>query len=131
MKILVIDNSATIRVMLKDFYKNLGYEVDEAKTSEEAIEFFEHSNYTLVTISQMLTSLTGLMVIEKFREIETLRKDKRITPILMISTNDNIETRVKAFEAGASEFITKPFTFQELNDKSKEAIQPDNIFEGS
>lgn len=131
MKVLVIESSATVRLMLGDFYKNVGFVVHEAKGSLEAISLFQENEYDLVTINFLLDEKSGLEVTSTLRTIEIEKGMNKLVPILMIAQSNSIENRVRAFELGVNEFITKPFTFQELNDKTQEALKPENLFEGS
>ena len=108
LKILVIDDEQLIRW---SFEKNLaaqGYKVQTAESGEEGLRLFEASNPDIVFVDNKLPKIQGLEVISK---IKSIHDD---TVIVFMTAYGSIDTAVKAMKLGASEYVTKPFTFKEI-----------------
>jgi CheY-like chemotaxis protein len=130
MKILIVDDSATIRMFLKSILEPRNFQVTEAVSAEEAISLFEKNSYDLITLDIEMTGSNGYAACKKIREIEKSRNSKTITPILFITSNDTMQGRIKGFEAGTTDFITKPFTKEFLLETVQNILYPKNLLEG-
>ncbi|MCB1142091.1 MAG: response regulator [Leptospiraceae bacterium] len=132
MRVLIVDDSITIRTLLKTLYKRKGMDVSEASSGEEAIEYFQLQKYDLITMDIELKGMNGYETSKKIREFEVEHyHNSKPTPILFISQNDSLEGRIRGFESGASDFITKPFTIKEIDSLTSKLLNPKNTFEGS
>lgn len=132
MKILIVDDSATIRKFLKSMLEPRNFQITEAVSAEEAISLFEQNSYDLITLDIEMAGSNGYEACRKIREIEKERniKSKSITPILFITSNDTMQGRIKGFEAGTTDFITKPFTKEFLLETVQNILYPKNLLEG-
>jgi CheY-like chemotaxis protein len=119
-KILVVDDEPNIvtllRVNLRDHY-----EVMDAYCGEEAIKKAKEEKPDLITMDVMMPAMDGLTVSQELKN-NPLTKD---IPIVIISAKTQTEDKFKAIEAGADDYITKPFTKSEL----KEVIDNNLYFE--
>lgn len=108
LKILVADDDEDLREILPDAIRNWGYEVTVAKDGAEAISMLRAQKHHLLLTDLMMPFMDGISLIGKIREF-----DNDIL-VIMITGNASMEHAVKAIEAGAYDFIAKPFRLDEL-----------------
>jgi two-component system, NtrC family, response regulator AtoC len=108
LKILVIDDEQLIRWSFEKQLSSRGYKVFTAADGEEGIRLFELNDPEIVFVDNRLPNIQGLEVISR---LKTVRED---TNIVFMTAYGSIETAVKAMKLGAVDYITKPFTFQEI-----------------
>jgi two-component system, OmpR family, KDP operon response regulator KdpE len=106
-RILVLDDEVQITRVLRASLSAQRYDVRTANDPEEALRLFEEWQPDLVVTDLMMPEMTG---IEFCREV---RKKSR-TPILVLSVRDQEHSKVEALDAGADDYVTKPFSIQEL-----------------
>jgi two-component system chemotaxis response regulator CheY len=112
---LIIDDSRAIRRILREQVGALGFEIAEAANGKEAIEHMASSQIPidLVLVDWNMPEMNGLEVVVK------LRSDHRYDGacIIMVTTETSPEQMIAALEAGANEYIMKPFTKEVIEDK--------------
>lgn len=111
MDILVADDLLETRLLLKSILKKLGHNVTTTEDGEEAWEALQNSNIAMVISDWEMPNLTGIELCKKIRETDMGRY---VYLILLTAKNEKNEL-VEGMEAGADDFITKPFNNQELN----------------
>ena len=109
-KILVVDDEAAVRRILTMRLAMAGYEVVSAADGEEALEMFASETPDLMVLDVMLPRLTGFEVLKWIRAHERLAK----TPVLILTAKGQEPDRLTAQSLGVDEFITKPFSNQEV-----------------
>ena len=103
-KILVVDDEARMRKLVKDFLSIKGYQVLEAGDGEEAVDlFFEQKDIALIILDVMMPKMDGW---EVCREI---RKNSKV-PIIMLTARGDERDELLGFELGVDEYISKPFS---------------------
>jgi len=107
-KILVVDDEASIRRILETRLKMAGYAVITAEDGEEAVELFNKTNPDLVILDVMMPVMDGYEVLSK------LRRKNISVPILMLTAKDGLNDKLKGFELGADDYVSKPFERAEL-----------------
>ncbi|MCH8156358.1 MAG: response regulator, partial [Nitrospinae bacterium] len=135
MKILVVDDSSTFRAIArKELEEEGGYEIIEAEDGEIALETLMSTPVNLVTMDVEMPGLNGYEVCKKIRSEEYSSKiigsANNPLPLIFITGNDSLEERAKGFEAGAADFITKPFLSGELLASVDRLLKPENKFKG-
>ena len=105
--ILIVDDEERIRRLLKLYLTKEGYASEEAADGVSAIRKIEEKDYDMVLLDIMLPEIDGLEVIKEIRKI----KD---TPIIMITARGDEGQRVEGFQAGADDYIVKPFSPREV-----------------
>jgi two-component system chemotaxis response regulator CheY len=112
---LIIDDSRAIRRILGTTMRGLGFEVAEACNGKEALETVNHLGPTLklVLVDWNMPEMNGLEFVTRLREDH--RFDSAF--IIMVTTETATEQVVRALEAGANEYIMKPFTKDVIEDK--------------
>jgi len=117
--ILIADDEPTNRFIIKRLLKQEGYNILEAKNGFEAIELTKHNRVDVILMDAMMPEMDGFEAIKEIKKIENLQN----IPILMITALDSKDDKVKAFESGANDFITKPVDKDELLLRVKSFVQ--------
>ncbi len=108
MTILVVEDEVKITRFIKKGLEMEHYTVEVAYDGEEAMAKAEINNYDLIILDIMLPKLDGIEVCRKLRE------KKVETPIVMLTARDTVEDRINGLDAGADDYLVKPFAFGEL-----------------
>lgn len=104
LKILVVDDEARMRKLVRDFLSRSGYEVLEAENGNQAVDiFFEEKDIALVILDVMMPVMDGW---ETCREIRSYSK----VPIIMLTAKSDEKDELLGFQLGVDEYITKPFS---------------------
>lgn len=116
-KILIVDDEPLIRDALAFKLTKDGYEVDTAEDGEKAIQKIEAQEYAIIISDIMMPFISG------FELVKILKERGTDAPVLML-TSLNSETAVlKAFDLGADDFMTKPFSPNELSVRIKKLLK--------
>jgi len=108
MKVLVVEDEAKVVEFIKKGLEEEGFEVDAAYDGMEALKYLSQNKYGVVILDIMLPEMDGNEVLKIMRE----RGDN--TPVIMLTAKDELEDKVKSFNMGCDDYITKPFSFEEL-----------------
>ena len=108
--ILIADDEPTNRLVAKIALKNENYNLIEATNGIEAVELTKKYKPDVVLMDAMMPKMDGFEAIQQIKEIETLQD----IPILMITALDSKEDKIKAFNSGANDYLSKPFDMTEL-----------------
>lgn len=108
MRILVVEDEAKVARALKEGLEREHYEVSLARTGEEGFYRANAESFDLVILDLMLPGRDGLEI------LETLRKRNVQTPVLILTARDALSDRVEGLDAGADDYLVKPFAFPEL-----------------
>lgn len=108
MTILVVEDEIKIVRFIKKGLEIEHYTVEIAYDGEEALQKAIINTYDLIILDIMLPKMDGVSVCKKIRE------EKIETPIIMLTAKDTVEDRIKGLDAGADDYLTKPFSFGEL-----------------
>ena len=107
MKILVVDDEANIRNVIKEYAEFEGYEVEEAVDGMEAVSKCKDQDFDIVIMDVMMPRLDG------FSAIKEIRKTKNI-PVLMLSARGEEYDKLFGFEIGIDDYVVKPFSPKEV-----------------
>ena len=111
MKILVVDDERAVRESLRRALELEGYEIDLAADGQEALQLLETNGDAqpdAVILDVLMPGVDGLEVCRR------LRRGGNRVPVLMLTARDEIENRVAGLDAGADDYVTKPFALEEL-----------------
>ena len=106
-RVLIIDDEAQITRVLRAAVSAQGYDVRAANDPEEALRLFEEWAPDLIITDLMMPGMTGIDI------CRAVRKKSKI-PILVLSVRDQERSKIEALDAGADDYVTKPFSTQEL-----------------
>jgi heavy metal response regulator len=107
MRILIVEDDTDVARFIEKGLKEQGYDVDVAYNGEEGLSLATAASYDLIILDILLPKIDGMTVCRK------LRVNNR-TPILLLTVRDLVEDKVAGLEAGADDYLTKPFAFVEL-----------------
>lgn len=108
MRLLVVEDEPNLNELITKKLKLDHYTVDSCLDGKEALDFFYMADYDAVILDIMLPGINGL----DFLKIIRRKQDK--TPVLLLTARDSIEDRVLGLDAGADDYLVKPFAFDEL-----------------
>ena len=118
-KILIVDDSASMRQLVAFTLKDSGYEVVEAPDGAEAVKVSEQHKVDMVVTDLNMPNLDGIELIRTLRG----RADYRFTPIVMLTTESQESKKAEGKQAGASGWIGKPFTPEQLLNVVKKCLR--------
>ena len=108
MRLLIAEDEKSLNKVLTKRLNAEGYSVDSCFDGEEALSFIEAGEYDAVILDIMMPLVDGLTV------LKTIRADRNPTPVLLLTAKDSIDDRVTGLDAGAQDYLIKPFAFEEL-----------------
>jgi two-component system phosphate regulon response regulator OmpR len=121
--ILIVDDDNRILKLLKKFLQQNNFLVSTALSAKEAFELLENFVFDLIILDVMMPEITGLEFAEK------IKITGKTLPIVMLTALSEPEDRVKGLEAGAKDYITKPFEPRELLLRINNLIDSHNIYQ--
>ena len=120
LKILVVDDEARMRKLVKDFLTNKGFAVIEAGDGEEAVDvFFAQKDIALVLLDVMLPDESGYDIVRKLRKNPATKK----LPVIMVTAKTAEMDMIKGLDEGADDYIKKPFSIMELITRVKALLR--------
>ena len=109
MKILIVDDEPAVRDSLRRALELEGYDIDLAENGREALERLEsNGQHDAVILDVLMPGLDGLEVCRR------IRRAGNHVPVLMLTARDEVANRVAGLDAGADDYVTKPFALEEL-----------------
>ena len=108
MRILVIEDEKKVADFIRRGLKEEGYAVDTASDGENGLLQAMEIDYDLILLDLMLPVLDGISLCKKLRE------NNIQTPLIMLTAKDSVKDKVRGLDSGADDYLTKPFSFEEL-----------------
>ncbi|MBO4508921.1 MAG: response regulator transcription factor [Spirochaetaceae bacterium] len=108
MRILLVEDEIHLAQALTEILKKNTYNADAVYDGKSGLEFARSGVYDLIILDIMLPKMTGIEV------LKNLRADKNSVPVLMLTAKDEIEDKVAGLDYGADDYMTKPFSTDEL-----------------
>lgn len=108
MRLLIVEDERALRCVLAERLTKEGYSVDACGDGNDARDYLGGAPYDLVLLDIMLPGTDGLALLRE------MRAQGRDTSVLLLTAKDSIEDRVKGLDAGADDYLIKPFSFEEL-----------------
>lgn len=108
MYLLIVEDNRDLAANLYDYLEGRGHTVDLAYDGRSGLEFALRDPYDIVVLDLMLPRLDGLDVCRRLRELGN------VVPVLMLTARDTLEDKLQGFQAGADDYLVKPFDLPEL-----------------
>lgn len=108
MRLLVVEDEPTLRVQLQQALSEAGYTVDQADNGQDALHLGENEPFDAIVLDLGLPVLDGLSVLKRWRA------DQIRTPVLILTARDQWHEKVAGIDAGADDYLAKPFHMEEL-----------------
>lgn len=105
--ILIVDDEERIRKLIKMYLEREGYTIDEADNGKTALDKAVNKDFDLILLDLMLPEMDGVEVCQRLRETKA-------TPVIMLTAKGEEANRVQGFEAGADDYVVKPFSPREV-----------------
>jgi len=109
MRILVVEDETRLAGLLKRGLSEEGHAVDLAESGEDALAWIDTADYGAIVLDVMLPGING------FDVCRAIRHQRRRTPVLLLTAKDAVADRVTGLDAGADDYLVKPFAFAELS----------------
>lgn len=114
MKILVVDDMSSMRRIIKNTLKQLGYpNVEEAEDGQKALEMVRKESFDLVVSDWNMPNMNGLDLLKSIRQDPKLS----VLPVLMVTTEAEMDHILEAIRSGVNSYILKPFTPETMKEK--------------
>ncbi len=123
MKILIIEDNATIQGLLREILEPLNCELFSAYTGEEGLKILKEEEIDVVLLDLMLPKITGLEI------LDVLRESFSTIPVIVITAYASIDTAIEAMKRGAFHYIPKPFKNEEIIVQVKKALEQRQLIE--
>ncbi|HJC81553.1 MAG TPA: response regulator transcription factor [Candidatus Mediterraneibacter excrementipullorum] len=108
MRLLIAEDEKDLNKILTERLKEEHYSVDSCYDGQEALDYLASAEYDAVILDIMMPVTDGLSV------LKTMRRKDDSTPVLLLTAKDGIEDRVQGLDAGANDYLVKPFAVEEL-----------------
>jgi two-component system, OmpR family, response regulator len=108
MRVLVVEDDETLSEFVARGLKEAGWAVDLARDGQDALELWEREPYDAAVVDVMLPGRDGIALVEEAR-----RRGSR-TPVIFLSARRTVDDRIRGLHAGGDDYLTKPFSFDEL-----------------
>jgi DNA-binding response OmpR family regulator len=108
MRLLVVEDDPKLASFIVKGFKQSGFAVDHYTDGSEALSYAQCEPYAAAVVDIMLPGLDGLSLVQE------LRKNKVMTPVLLLSAKASVDDRVRGLRGGGDDYLTKPFAFVEL-----------------
>jgi DNA-binding response OmpR family regulator len=116
--VLLVEDNRGIAEMVGEFLERRGYSLDFAADGVTGLHLAVENSYDIIILDIMLPGMDGLEVCRR------LRKDaKKSTPVLMLTARDTLDDKVNGLDAGADDYLIKPFAIQELEARLRALIR--------
>lgn len=127
MRILVVEDERDLNRVISKRLESEGYSVDRCFDGEEALDFIDVGEFDAIIMDIMMPRINGIEVLKQ------IRSRNNTTPVLLLTARDGIGDRVNGLDAGADDYLVKPFAFEELLARirvmtRKASGNPTNVF---
>ena len=106
--ILLVEDNRDLATNLFDYFETRGYTMDLAGDGIPGLHLASNNIYDVIILDWMLPSMDGITMCKRLREAE------KLTPILMLTARDSLEDKIAGLEAGADDYVVKPFSLREV-----------------
>lgn len=117
MRILIVEDERHLNETVSKYLRSQGYSTDSCYDGEEAIDFIDGAEYDAVLLDINLPGRDGLAV------LRWMRSKKQNTPVLMLTARGAVEDKVAGLDMGADDYMTKPFSLEELSARLRVMIR--------
>lgn len=127
MRILVVEDERDLNRVISKRLESEGYSIDRCFDGEEALDFIDVGEFDAIIMDIMMPHINGIEVLKQ------MRSRNNTTPVLLLTARDGIGDRVNGLDAGADDYLVKPFAFEELLARirvmtRKASGNPTNVF---
>lgn len=125
MNILLIEDNRDLATNMFDYFETRGYAMDLAADGISGLHFASTNRYDALVLDLMLPGMDGLVLCKRLRDAG------RHTPILMLSARDSLNDKIAGLEAGADDYVVKPFSLREVEARLLALVRRAQVREGT
>ena len=118
--ILLVEDNRSLSEMVGEYLESRGFGVDYAGDGIDGLRLASENTYDVIVLDLMLPRMDGIEVCQKLRN-----ESKKSTPVLMLTARDTLADKVNGLDAGADDYLVKPFAIQELEARVRALIRRD------
>jgi len=118
--VLLVEDNRSLSEMVGEYLESKGFGVDFARDGVDGLRLASENSYDVVVLDLMLPRMDGVEVCRKLRS-----ESKKSTPVLMLTARDTLADKVTGLDAGADDYLVKPFAIQELEARVRALIRRD------
>ncbi|MDP4650812.1 MAG: response regulator, partial [Haliea sp.] len=111
-RLLIVEDNRDILASIVDYLELKGFEVDAIENGKAALALIQENHYDLLVLDIGLPGMDGFTLCTGLRE-----RDRNPLPVIMLTARDAVEDRLLGFEAGADDYLVKPFSLPELHQR--------------
>jgi two-component system response regulator CiaR len=117
MRVLVVEDDTSLLKVIRDIFEGEAFLTDIAETGDEGYYWAQQAIHDLIVLDVMLPGMSGVEIVKK------LRAQAVLIPIILLTAKDTVEDRVAGLDAGADDYVTKPFAVSELLARSRAVLR--------
>ena len=117
MKLLIVEDEKRLCDTIAKYFKAEGYSIDTCYDGSDALDYINGTEYDAIVLDIMLPGLDGISV------LRTIRSRRLTTPVLLLTAKTAIEDKVDGLDSGADDYLTKPFSLEELSARIRVLIR--------
>ena len=117
MRLLIVEDEKNLSAAVAKYMKDEGYTTDCCYDGSEAMDYIESTDYDAVILDIMLPGRDGISILKEIRRI------KKNLPVIMLTAKNSIEDKVTGLDLGADDYMTKPFSLEELSARVRVLIR--------
>ena len=121
MKLLIVEDEKRLCQTIAKHLKAEGYTIDTCYNGSDAIDYIEGPEYAAIILDIMLPGIDGIAVLKK------VRSKKLKTPVLLLTAKNTVEDKVTGLDSGADDYLTKPFSLEELSARIRVMIRRSGV----
>ncbi len=121
MKLLIVEDEKRLCQTIAKYFKDEGYTIDTCFDGSDALDYINGTEYDAIILDIMLPGLDGISVLRKIRD------RKLSTPVLLLTAKDSIDDKVAGLDSGADDYLTKPFSLEELSARIRVLIRRSGV----
>jgi DNA-binding response OmpR family regulator len=108
-KMLIVEDDQTLSTAIREWLELARHAVEEVHTASDGLDFLKHYGFDVVILDVVLPDMSGLEVLKQFRS------QGGSTPFLVLTAKNHLDDKERGFDAGADDYLTKPFDMRELS----------------
>jgi two-component system response regulator CiaR len=117
MRVLVVEDDPSLLKVIRDVFESESFLTDGTETGDEGYYLAQQAIHDLIVLDVMLPGMSGVEIVKK------LRSQSMLVPIILLTAKDAVEDRVAGLDAGADDYLTKPFAVSELLARSRAVLR--------
>lgn len=117
MRVLVVEDDLSLLKIIRDIFEDEAFQTDTADSGDDGYYLAQQGIYDLIVLDVMLPGMSGIEIVKK------VRAESVPTPIILLTAKDSVEDRVAGLDAGADDYVTKPFAVSELLARTRAVLR--------